>query len=192
MRKVKLQMQLSLDGFVAGPNGEMDWLVWNWDDTLNQYVTDLTESVDCILLGRNLAQGFIPAWASRAQNPETADAGTHKMNDLPKVVFSKTLDTVEWTNVTLANGDITEEVNQLKQLPGKDLILYGGAELASSFIQRGLIDEYHLFINPTALGSGMTIFKKLTDRLSLRLIKSQSFSCGIVALHYEPVRDSIA
>ncbi len=90
MRKVKLQMQVSLDGFVAGPNGEMDWMTWNWDDELKEYVMKLTEPIDCIILGRVLAQGFIPHWTAAAQNPES-DSFTHKMVDTPKVVFSKTL-----------------------------------------------------------------------------------------------------
>ncbi|GAB3888376.1 dihydrofolate reductase family protein [Spirosoma agri] len=182
-------MQVSLDGFVAGPNGEMDWLVWNWDDELKKYVTELTEPVDCLLLGRVLAEGFIPTWASRAENPETADVSARRMSELPKVVFSKTLTNTDWKNTTLANGDLREDVNALKQRSGGDLMFYGGAGLASYFIQHNLIDEYHLFMNPVALGNGMAIFKNPENRLTLNLVKCQSFSCGIVLLVYEPKRD---
>jgi dihydrofolate reductase len=189
MRKVKLQMQLTLDGFVAGPNSEMDWLQWNWDEELKQYVGALTESVDTILLGRVLAQGFIPAWASRVENPETADAFAQKMNDLPRFIFSKTLSETEWENTTLVKGDLVEEINALKQEPGQDIILYGGAKLVSAFIQQNLIDEYHLFVNPVILGNGLPIFNALTNKLNLKAVKSQLFSCGIVALYYEPQRD---
>lgn len=188
MRTVKLQMQVSLDGFVAGPNGEMDWMVWDWDDELKKYINEINDPVDCILLGRVLAQGFIPTWASRLENPETADAFTQKMNDLPKVVFSKTLHESEWENTRLVEN-IAEEINHLKQQPGNDIMLYGGATLTSSFIQHDLIDEYYLFINPVALGSGLPIFKGLESKLNLKLIESRSFSCGIVALCYEPNRD---
>lgn len=186
MRKLKLQTQLSLDSFICGPNGEMDWMVWNWDDELMNYVKELTEPVDCILLGRVLAEGFIPAWKSRADNPETADAGTKKMNETPKIIFSKTLETSEWENATLVTGDLVEEVTKLKNQPGQDLIAYGGARFVSDLIKHRLIDEYHLFINPAAIGTGMTIFKDIDQKLNLKLIKASSFSCGIVVLHYQP------
>lgn len=180
---------MTLDGFVAGPNGEMDWLVWNWDDELKAYVGAITESIDCILLGRNLAQGFIPAWASRAEesNPEEGEFA-QKMTDLPKVVFSNSLDKPAWENVTLAGGDLVEEVNRLKQQPGNDLMLYGGASLVASCIRHNLIDEYNLFVNPVILGKGMPIFNGLDGRLKLKLVHSQPFSCGIVAVRYEPDR----
>jgi len=181
---------MSLDGFVAGPNGEMDWLVWNWDEELKSYVGAITESIDCILLGRTLAQGFIPVWASRAENAEAEDGEfAQKMVNLPKVVFSNSLDKPEWENVTLASGNVVEEVNRLKQQPGNDLMLYGGASLVASFIQHNLIDEYNLFVNPVILGKGMPIFSELDSRLNLKLINSQSFSCGIVAVRYEPNRN---
>ncbi|GAB3929445.1 dihydrofolate reductase family protein [Larkinella terrae] len=186
MRKLKLQTQLSLDSFICGPNGEMDWLVWNWDEELMNYVKALTEPVDCILLGRVLAEGFIPAWAERASNPETAEPGATKMNETPKVVFSKTLETSQWENVTLATGDLVEEVTKLKNQPGQDLIAYGGGRFVSDLIKHGLIDDYHLFINPTAIGSGMPIFKEVDQKLNLKLVKASPFSCGIVVLQYQP------
>jgi dihydrofolate reductase len=105
MRKLKLQVQVSVDGFVAGTNGEMDWMVLDWDDVLKNYVTEITEPVDCIILGRLLAQGFIPTWASMAKDPET-EAFARKMNDTAKIVFSKKLDASDpmvkgWENTTL-------------------------------------------------------------------------------------------
>jgi dihydrofolate reductase len=186
MRKLKLQVQMSVDGYIAGPQGEMDWMVWDWDDDLKSYVTGFTAPVDCILLGRNLAEGFIRAWTSQVQDPATADDFAHKMVDSPKIVFSKTLERVEWDNTTLASGDLVAEVNKLKNQAGGDLVAYGGATFVSSLIQAGLIDEYHLFINPVALGEGMTIFKGLHQRQNLSLVKSSAFDCGIVVLHYEP------
>ncbi|MEJ7681861.1 MAG: dihydrofolate reductase family protein [Segetibacter sp.] len=172
MRKVKLQMQSSVDNFVAGSNGEMDWMVWNWDDELNNYVTKLTETVDLILLGRKLAEGFIPHWTSAASDPASPEfAFAKEMTDRPKIVFSKTLKSTdplvsEWENTKLANGNIVEEIAELKNQPGKDIIVYGGAGFVSSLIRNNLIDEYHLFVNPAALGNGMTIFKDLENRLS--------------------------
>ena len=191
MRKLKLQMQVSTDGFVAGPHGEMDWLVWNWDDELKKYVTEITDPVDCIILGRVLAQGFIDVWADRARDPKTSteELGfSHKMNDTPKIVFSKTLERVEpgWKNTKLAKGNVVEEINELKKQPGNDIIAYGGASFASSLIRNGLIDEYHLFVNPTAIGKGMAIFNNLDNKLNLKLVKARSFNCGIALLCYVP------
>lgn len=134
MRKVKLQMQVTVDGFVCGPNGEIDWVVFNWDDVLKNYITELTNSVDAMLMGRVLYQGMSQYWPSAAvdtNHPENEFA--HIMNEMPKVVFSKTLTTVEW-NARLAEGTIEEEVTKLKQQPGKDMIIYGGASIVSSFI----------------------------------------------------------
>src|SRR4030095_8157174 len=99
MRKLKLQMQLSLDAYVAGPNGEMDWMVWNWDEALMKYVTELTESVDQIILGRKLAEGFIPHWTAAKENPENPEhAFAWQMVDREKIVFTRTMETCPWEN----------------------------------------------------------------------------------------------
>ena len=164
-------MQLSIDGFVAGPGGELDWLVGDWDDKINEFVTGITKPVDCIVLGRKIVGDFI-----------------NKMIDTPKVVFSKTVTKNEWANTTLINGDLVEEIKKLKDQPGGDIIAYGGAGFVSSLIKNNLIDEYYLFINPVAIGKGMTIFKDINDKLRLKLVKSKSFDCGIVMLCYTPVR----
>ena len=184
MRKLKLQVQMTIDGFIAGHDGEMDWTTINWDDELKKYVTEITEPVDCIVLGRKLAQGFIPHWAS---NPE--EEGAEKINNSRKVVFTKTLNKSEWDNTVLAKGDLVDEITTLKKQDGKDIIAYGGATFVSALIKYGLIDEFHLFINPTAIGTGMTIFKELDSKQSLKFVKSTAFDCGIVVLHYEPKRN---
>jgi dihydrofolate reductase len=182
MRKLKLQVQTTIDGYVAGPNGEMDWMTINWDSELNNYVKEITEPVDCIVLGRKLAQGFIPHWAS---NPEGEDAaGIAKMNNTPKVVFTKTLAKSEWDNTVLAKGDLVDEITRLKKQDGKDIIAYGGATFVSALIKYRLVDEFHLFINPTAIGKGMTIFKELDSKQNLTILKSLAFACGIIVLNY--------
>ena len=186
MRKLKLQVQMTVDGYIAGPNGEMDWMVLDWDDELKNYVQEITDPVDCIVHGRVLAEGFIPYWNSVAENPDNPEfTAGQKFTDTHKVVFTRTLESSEWNNSVLAKNDITEEINKLKSLNGDDMIAYGGARFVSSLIKHGLIDEFHLFINPTAIGNGMTIFKELDTKQSLTLIKCSSFSCGIVVLHYE-------
>ena len=180
MRKLKLQVQMTVDGYIGGPNGEMDWTLFNWDNALKKYVGDLTEPVDCIVLGRKLAQGFIPHWAS---HPE--QEGADVFNAAAKVVFTKTIETSPWANTVLAKGDLAEEITNLKAQDGKDMNVYGGATFVSALIEQGLIDELHLFINPVTIGSGLSIFGKQ----SLKLVKATAFDCGIVVLHYEPQRN---
>ena len=187
MRKLKLQVQISVDGFIAGPNGEMDWITWEAGDDFINYVTELTDSSDSMLLGRKLAEGFIPYWTditSRPEDPQYSFA--RKMVDMPKTVFSKTLGKSQWANIDLAKGDLAIEVNKIKNQPGKDIIMYGGAGFVSSVIEAGLIDEYHLFVSPAAIGKGMGIFNTLEDRQKLSLIKVTPFESGIVVLHYNP------
>ena len=186
MRILKLQMQLSLDGFVARPNGALDWVVWDWDNELNKCVDEITEPVDTILLGRKMAGGFISHWTNVVNNPNDPDyASGKKFVETPKVVFTKTLDKSEWENTAIATGDLADEVSKLKNQDGKDIIVYGGANFVSNLIRQGLIDEYYLFVNPVALGVGMTIFNNVDNSLNLSLVETQGFSCGIALLHYK-------
>ena len=186
MRKFKLQVQTSVDCYMAGPNGELDWTTFPWDDELEAYVGALTEPVDCIVLGRRLAEGFIPAWAA---GPEGEDqAAIDKMNDTPKVVISNSLTESPWENAVVAGGDLAETVNQLKAQPGADMIAYGGGTLVSDLIAKGLLDELHLFMNPTAIGAGMPVFASRGTYQRLRLVAARAFDCGINALHFEPKR----
>lgn len=176
MRTLKLQVQMSVDGYIAGPNGEMDWVNMSWDDALKNYVIALTEPVDTLVLGRKLAEGFISHWAA---HPEME--GAEKFNTTPKVVFTRTLKSSPWENTKLATGDLASEINKLKSQEGGDLIAYGGSTFVSALLQHGLIDELHLFINPVALGSGMSIF---ANRQNLVLKQAQTFACGITVLCY--------
>ena len=186
MRKLKLQVVMSVDGYIAGLNGEMDWMVGNWDDKLKEYLKEITEPVDSIVLGRKLAEVFIPSWTAALNNPKGAEEGAKKMVETPKIVFSKTLTKSEWDNTILAKGDLVDEITKLKKQNGGDIIVYGGSGFVSALIKHGLIDELHLLINPTAIGNGMPIFKELDTRQNFNLIKAIPFECGIVVLYYEP------
>ena len=185
---------MSIDGYIAGLNGEMDWMVWNWDDKLKNYVFESTEPVDTIILGRKMTDGFVSYWSdvmTKPDDPSSIDrshAFAKKMLETPKVVFTKTLKKSQWANTDIATGDLTDEITKLKGLKGKDIIVYGGASFDSSLIKEGLIDDFYLFINPAAIGKGMTIFKDLNEIQKFTLVKSIAFDCGIVLLHYEPKR----
>ncbi len=185
-RKLKLQVQISIDGYIAGPNGEMDFMTWTWGDDIKNYVTELTSSMDTIILGRKLAQGFIPHWLAVGEDPKSPEYEfARKMTDPRKIIFTKTLDSVTWKTTELAKGDLVEEINKLKYEAGKDIIVYGGAEFVSNLIKEGLIDEFHLFINPVAVGNGLPIFKALSDKQNFKLLHSKAFDCGINVLAYE-------
>lgn len=189
MKKLKLQMQITLDGFVAGPNGELDWMSFSWDDEIKKYVNDLTDSIDTILMGRKMTDGFVSYWTDVVKNPDNPEYSfARKMVDIPKVVFTKTLDKSNWENTRLAKGNIIEEVEKLKKQNGKDIIVYGGASFVSSLIKNNLIDEYNLVINPAVIGKGMTIFNSIEQTRHLKLVNSKQFSSGEVLLKYEPVR----
>ena len=190
MRKLKLQMQITLDGFVAGPNGELDWMTSNMemeDDKLLPYINFLIDSSDTILMGRKMTDEFVNYWTNVVKNPKSPEyAFAKKMVDTPKVVFTRTLDESRWPNTVLAKGDLVEEVNKLKNRSGKDLLVYGGAGFVSSLIKNDLIDEYHFFVNPVAIGEGMTIFSELGRYFKLKQIDATPYESGITVHKYLP------
>ena len=179
-RKLKLQMQMTIDGFAAGPEGQLDWTTQNLDEQLLAFIVHLTETSDTILLGRKMTPGFVGYWESvKPDSPEAFFA--RKMVDYPKVVFSKTVKHIEGKNLRVENGDLAQAVNRLKQQAGKDIIVYGGATFVSSLLEHNLIDELNIFVNPVAIGRGLGIFK---DRKDLRLAQSTGYSSGVVVNTY--------
>lgn len=188
MRKLKLQMQTTLDGFVAGPNGELDWMSFEWDKKSTDRINELTDSSDTILMGRKMTDEFINYWSSVIENPDNPEYPfAKKMIDIPKVVFSKTVTESKWINTIVANGDLVEEIEKLKNRDGKDILVYGGANFVSNLIKNNLIDEYHFFVNPVAIGNGKSIFGDLADKQKLQLLKVDSFPSGEVELCYTPI-----
>lgn len=194
MRKLKLVTQLSIDGYLADSSGKTDWMVWNWgptwnwDKELQEWFTDLTTSIGCILLSRKMAEeGFISHWKKAMEKPDDVQFRlARKLVNTPKVVFSRKLQKSDpivlgWENATLAEGDTAEEISRLKKQKGNDIIVYGGASFVSHLIQKQLVDELILMINPVALGSGMRIFQAKT---TLKCVGSRSFICGVNVLTY--------
>jgi dihydrofolate reductase len=188
MRKLRLQVQISIDGCIAGPNNEMDWILWDdilWDDNYIKYLKEITESVDTIIMGRKMVDEFIPYWTEVMNKPDDPwNAFSKKMVEIPKVVFTKILYKSKWANTDIATGDLKDEITKLKNLDGGDIIVYGGASFDSSLIKEKLIDEFYLFVNPIVIGNGKTIFKNLEIQ-NLTLIESEVFDSGLVLLHYE-------
>jgi dihydrofolate reductase len=191
MRKLILQMQVSVDGFVGGPQGEMNWLDVNWGEDINAYVTALTSTIDCIVMGHNLAKGFIPHWQSVADTAAANNPFAKIMDETPKIVFSrnadalsKSLSSLGWRNTNIATGSLQDEIGALKNATGKNIMVYGGSEFVGELAKANLIDEYYLFINPSALGKGMGIFNRLQSSLPLQCESTQRFDNGIVVIKY--------
>jgi dihydrofolate reductase len=193
MRKLKLQVQMSMDGCIAGPNNEMDWMVFYGDEKLREYENRLHEPVDTILLGRKMTNEFVSYWSGVMNKPEDPEyAFAKKMIETPKIVFTKSLNKSEWINTEIATGDLKDEITKLKSQDrggGGDIIAYGGASFDSSLIKENLIDEFYLFINPVAIGNGKSIFKDLKEIRKFTFIESIAFDSGIVLLHYEVKRN---
>jgi len=182
MRKLKLQMQITVDGFVAGPQGQLDWMTWAMDDKLIAFINHLTDTSGTILLGRKMTEGFVKYWEHVVTQPDSPEYEFgQKMVNLPKIVFSRTVSTIEGRNVRVENGPVADAVNQLKSQAGKDMIVYGGATFVASLIEQRLIDELNLFVNPIAIGEGLRIFGA---RAPLELVASTAYASGIVVDTY--------
>ncbi|GHO64052.1 hypothetical protein KSC_029440 [Ktedonobacter sp. SOSP1-52] len=183
MRKVIAAPFVTLDGFMAGPKGEIDWNEPYFDDEMVNYVGEQFRQIDTILFGRVTYQLFSQYWPTQGVKDDPVFA--EKMNTLPKLVFSRTLETTEWNNSRLVRDNIVEEIQALKQQPGKDMIIDGSARLIHSFTHLGLIDEYRLRVHPVVLGSGIPLFQGLKAQMTLKLVASHSFQSGVVILHYQ-------
>jgi dihydrofolate reductase len=171
-------MQISLDGFVAGPNGELDWMWRAFNDDLKKTTIDTLKGMDTYLMGRVAYQEQAAHW------PTSTDEIAPLMNNATKIVFSGTLDKVEWANARLATGDVTAEIAQLKQQPGTNIAVAGGARFAQSLSRLGLIDEYSLVIHPLVLGTGMPLFADLPEPISMELISTEHFDTGAIHTRY--------
>lgn len=183
MRKVIVSEMVTPDGFFAGPNGEIDWFLWNEETA--KYAIDLISTVDTILFGRvtyELMASYWPFASAPTDDPIIID----EMNNLPKIVFSKTLEKVEWKNTKLIKEIDAEEILKMKNQPGKNMVIYGSGSIVSTFTNLGLIDEYHLFVHPLVLGMGKPLFKNITDRQNLKLVNTKAFKSGVVLLNYQP------
>jgi dihydrofolate reductase len=188
MRKLVLFMHVALDGFVAGPGGEMDWI--NVDDEIFDYAGERTNEADTALYGRVTYQMMESYWPTAA---EQANATRHDIehsnwyNKVTKVVLSRTMKGQQVKNTSIISENIAANINALKQQPGKDIIIFGSPSAAHLLMQENLIDDLWLFVNPVVLGQGIPLFKDVKGPLKLKLLKNVAFSSGVVCLHYERI-----
>jgi dihydrofolate reductase len=183
MRKIIVSEMVSVDGFFAGPNGEIDWHVV--DAEFNEYAIAMLHAADTLVFGRvtyDLMAGYWPTPTATEDDPIVAE----RMNNLPKIVFSKTRDTLDWHNATLLHEIVPGEILNMKQQPGKDMVILGSGTIVSAFARLGLIDEYRFIVNPVALCSGKTLFKNVENRIKLKNIGAKRFHSGNVLLSYQP------
>lgn len=194
MRKLKLQVQISVDGYVGGPQGDLDWRTWNWDDKLKEFAYPLRDVCDTILLGRKLAEVFIPHFEEMVNNLQAKNADTaldekfeyaNRMVCMQKIVFSKSMKTFDGKNVSVENGDLVTAIKDLKTKEGRDMIVYGGAGFVSSLIKEGLIDEFNFFVNPVLINTGLRIFDLLEHRQKLTPVSATLYECGISVLVFK-------
>jgi dihydrofolate reductase len=182
MRKLFLFNLISLDGFFEGPNRELDW--HNVDSEFNDFAIQQLDSIDLILFGRITYEMMASYWPTEdAVKNDPVVAG--RMNSINKIVFSKTLPKADWNNTTLIKDNAPEEVEKLKNQPGKDIAIFGSFGLAFTLLPDKLIDEFRIMINPVVLGKGKQMFDSITDRLHLKLIGTKVFKSGNVLLYYE-------
>jgi dihydrofolate reductase len=183
MRKVIYAMSVSLDGFIEATNGDLRWS--DPDEELHKHFNDWEAMIDIHLYGRRLYENMAAYWPTAGENPSAPKVEVEYARiwkEMKKIVFSKTLKKVGW-NSQLVSENITEEVNRLKAQPGKDMSV-GGAGLASTFMQLGLIDEYCLYVHPIILGGGKPMFPHLRDKINLQLVETRTFGSGVVLSRY--------
>ena len=193
MRRVIVSNVMSLDGFVSGPKGELDWFVYSRfmkGTEFGEYARTVISNVDAILLGRLTYEEFSSYWPT-AKNDDPVVY--ERINNLPKFVFSRSLKQVAWGNwgtAKLVSEDAAVAVSKMKQEPGRDMVIYGSATLVSALMKAGLIDEYQLIVYPVVLGKGRPEFKDLTQRYPLSLVDVKQFKSGVVKLVYQPLRQT--
>ena len=195
MRKLILQMQTSVDGYVGRSGDGPGWQVWNWgpecpwDEPLKARFNAVFRDIDTILLSRKILEGgYLDHWSQFARDyGDNHDfAFAQRIVDARKVVFSKTLQQTKWARTELARRPLVEEVNALKAESGRGLIAFGGAGFASALVANDLVDEYQFYVNPVPLGEGLSIFKARGIGSNLKLQEAEGYACGIVVVRYNP------
>jgi dihydrofolate reductase len=183
MRQILAFIVVTVDGYYEGPNGEFDWPVV--DEEFNQFGLQQLDEVDTLLFGRRtyeLMASYWPTPAAAEDDPRVAA----KMNGLPKLVVSRTLQKAEWADTRIISDDVAGELAKLKQQPGKDIAIFGSSDLTVNLLRLGLVDELRLMVSPVVLGDGKSLFRTADERIGLRLSATRAFRSGNVLLSYRP------
>jgi dihydrofolate reductase len=188
MRKIVVSMNITLDGFMAGPAGELDWHFRSWTAEMAEILCRHLSSTDTILLGSATYKGMAGYWPAVVTDrgfPRADLPFAEMMNNYPKIVFSRALVKASWNNSRIIRGPLRSEITKLKQQKGKDIMVYGSGELVTALMRSGLIDQYILWVHPVILGRGKRLFKQLATQPHMKLLSTVSCSSGVVILYYE-------
>jgi dihydrofolate reductase len=180
MRRLILQMQCSIDGFVGGPNGELEWIFPDFDDEYAAWSVENLRQAGAHLMGGVTYRDMAAHW------PGSTEPYAAPMNEIPKIVFSGSLTEADWAETRIVSGDLGQEIARLKQEPGRDLLAHGGARFAQSLVRTGLIDEYRLIVHPVVLGSGLRLFPDRGEPVRLKLAEVTTFKTGAIAEVFRP------
>lgn len=185
MRKIISFMHMSLDGFVAGPNGEMNWI--NVNEEIFDYVGKRISKGDTALYGRVTYQMMENYWPTAGDKPTATKHDIEHAkwySKVRKIVLSKTMNEGDLTNTRIISDHLSDSINEIKQQAGEDILLFGSPTATHSLIQQNLIDGYWLFVNPIILGRGIPLFAAVKDRIKLNLLNTRQFACGVTELNY--------
>ncbi len=180
-------MNITLDGFMSGPDCELDWHFNAWNHEMAQAAAEQLSRADTIILGRITYRAMARYWPLQARSllcPREDIAFADMMNTYTKIVFSKTLQSPEWHNTRLVKGNLAKEITRLKQQPGKNMIIYGSGKIVAAVMQLNLVDEYQVWVHPVILGKGKPLFRELHDKINMKLFQATTFSSGVVMLSY--------
>jgi dihydrofolate reductase len=191
MRRLIIDSIISLDGYFTGPKNEIDW--FEFDDDEQAWSSDILQRVDAMIYGRVTYEEFRQFWPTPEANVSSFDPYiVRRLNELPKVVFSKSLEDAPWKPSTIVTESPIEVIPKMKNEPGKDMVIVGSGSLVATLARDGLIDEYRIRIRPIILGSGRLLFEDRNHRHALKFVSVKSFKSGVIGLHYEPMTDKIA
>ncbi|MES2555777.1 MAG: dihydrofolate reductase family protein [Bacteroidota bacterium] len=185
MRHLIFFMHTSLDGFVGGPNGELNWA--KVDGEIFDFVATMTAKADTALYGRVTYEMMQSYWPTAGEQPNASKHDKEHSawyNSVSKIILSKTMSEKGLDNTTVISDQLAESITKIKNQDGKNILIFGSPGASHSLLGEGLIDEFWLFVNPVLLGQGIPLFKNVTERINLKLIESIPFSCGVIALHY--------
>lgn len=188
MRKIIVTEWVSLDGYTAGPAGDMGWIGEVFDEAMGVYEGTIVDSADTLLLGRATYESFAGSWPHVPDSPTASEdekVYARKLNAMRKVVISRTLERAEWHNSTVLKEITPEEIIKLKNEPGRDILIYGSASVVQELTNLGLIDEYQLLVHPFIMGGGKSLFQNISHRVNLKLVNSKTHPSGVVVLTYQ-------